>query len=230
MDPVHVRGDDEPAQPPVQPAGQADVAVIEHGHAVQDHLEKDDRYHRRSQGQDDRELDQHGQDDLDGVKARPGGQVVVQVGMVDPVQPPQGGHGVEKDVLGPDRQVQGDHRQGDRQPGVEGELIEQAPALGGGRRRQPHGRDGEEQPQHQGIEHHQPQITGPASDLGNRQGPPGGAPLPQGHGGEDAKKGAETDGRLMGLDEAIHGRLPPIPGLGLGSQSGRSPVFIQPKS
>ena len=231
VDPVHVRGDEDPAQPPVQPVGQADVAVVEHGHAVQDDLEEDHRHHRRPQDQDDGELDQHGQDDLDGVEARPGGQVVVQVRVVDPVQPPQGGHRVDHDVLEPDDQVQGDHRQEDRQPGREGDLIEQPPALGGGRRRQPHGGDREEQPQQDGVEHHQPQVAAPAQGLGDGQGPPRGAPLPQGHDGEDAKEGAEADDRLVGLDEAVQGGSASGRGSGCWGvvpNTGRSKAVIQP--
>ena len=83
--------------------------------------------------------------------------------------------------------------------------------LGRGGRRQPHGRDREEQAQQDGVEHHQPQVAAPAQGLGDGQGPPRGAQLPQGHEGEDAEEGAEADGRLVGLDEAVQG----------GSASGR---------
>ena len=211
VDPVHVRGDEDPAQPPVQPIGQADVAVVEHGHAVQDDLEEDHRHHRRPQDQDGGELDQHGQHDLEGVEARPGGQVVVQVRVVDPMQPPQGRHRMDHDVLEPDGQVHGDHRQRHRHPEGDGKVVEQPPPLGRGGRRQPHGRDREEQAQQDGVEHHQPQVAAPAQGLGDGQGPPRGAQLPQGHEGEDAEEGAEADGRLVGLDEAVQG----------GSASGR---------
>ena len=49
MHPVHVRGDDDAAQPAVEPFGNGEVAVIELRSRVQQHLENqhgDDYRHR----------------------------------------------------------------------------------------------------------------------------------------------------------------------------------------
>ena len=69
VDPVHLRRDHEPAQDAVEPAGQADVAVVEHRGGVQQHLEDEHGDRRRAERGDGRELDHHRQHDLDRVKA-----------------------------------------------------------------------------------------------------------------------------------------------------------------
>ena len=49
---VHVWGDYEATQQPVQSLGDIEISVIEHGHPVENDLEQDDYYGRGSQNGD----------------------------------------------------------------------------------------------------------------------------------------------------------------------------------
>ncbi len=191
--------------------GQAHVAVVEHGHAVEDHLEQDHRHHRWSQHHDGGELDEHGEDDLDGVEARPGGHVVIQVRVMHPVQAPQDRHRVHHDVLQPDDEIHGDHRDRNGKPERDLEVIEQPPALRGREGRDAHRRRGEQQPQQDCVQGYQPQVVHPAYGLGDRQRPARGQHFPQRHDGEDAEKETEADGGLVRLYERVQGLAPPLP-------------------
>ena len=53
----------------------------------------------KTQQEDGGELDTHGQKYLDGMEARAGGQIIVQVGVVHTVQSPQGGDRMHHHVL-----------------------------------------------------------------------------------------------------------------------------------
>ncbi len=50
--PVHVRGDDQPADERIDPRRQVDIRMVEHGERVQADLEDDDRRRRRAKGND----------------------------------------------------------------------------------------------------------------------------------------------------------------------------------
>jgi hypothetical protein len=97
-----------------RPAGQPDVAVVEHRRGIEQHLEHQHRRGRRAEHGDHRELDQHREDDLDRMEACAGGDVVVGVGVVHLVQAPQQGHRMDHDVLQPDGEVHGRHREHQR--------------------------------------------------------------------------------------------------------------------
>jgi hypothetical protein len=106
---------------------QADVAVVEHRGGVEHHFEDHHGDHRRPEHADGGELDQHRQNDFQRMKARAGGQVVIQIGVMHSMQPPQQRHGMHHDVLQPDDEVHRDHRQ--RHGKHEGhlEMVQQAP-------------------------------------------------------------------------------------------------------
>jgi hypothetical protein len=56
----------------------------------------------------DGELDEHRQQNLDRVETQPGADVELEVGVVHAVEPPQGRHRMEEDMLEIDREVEDD--------------------------------------------------------------------------------------------------------------------------
>ena len=80
----------------------------------------------RRRGSDHADLDAQRQQDFERVEAHAGRDVEVQVGVVDPVQPPQEGHGVEHDVLEVDREVHGEEGKWKCHPCWRTENLEQS--------------------------------------------------------------------------------------------------------
>ncbi len=79
--------------------------MIEHGHPIEDDLEQDYRDDRRPDYHDGGGLDEHREDDLYRVEARPRGQVIIEIRVMHPVQPPQRRDGMHHDVLQPDHKI-----------------------------------------------------------------------------------------------------------------------------
>ena len=121
VDPVHVQGDDYPAQDPGQAEQNAHVTVVEHRGSVQQPLEDQHRDGGRSEHGNHGELSPHREQDLDGVKAQPRGDIELQVGMVHAMQAPEDGDRMEQHMLQIDRQIEGQqrNRQGEREGQVE---------------------------------------------------------------------------------------------------------------
>jgi len=65
------------------------------------------------------------------MEARPGGHVVIGVGVMYAVQSPKERYGVDHDVLQPDDEIQCDHRQRHGKDRRHLEMIEDAPAVFG---------------------------------------------------------------------------------------------------
>ena len=137
--------------------------------------------------------------------------------MVHPVQPPQGRHGVDHDVLQPDDEVHGDHRQrhGDQERHLE--VVDEAPAVFRAESRHAHRRQREDEAQQHRVEHHQAQVAGPAQGLGYGQGAARRGYFPESDQGEHAQEKSEPDDRLVGQHELfeVHESLslPTIDGL-----------------
>jgi len=214
MHAVHVGRDDDPAQYAIERGRQADVAVIEHGRGIEQYLEDHHRDHRRAEHHDGGKLDQHGQDDLDGMETRTRRHVIVEVGMVYAMQPPQRRNGMDHDMLQPDHEVHGDHRQRRRDPERRLEMVEQAPAVFRAEGCQPDRRQGEKQANDHGIEHDQTDIAGPSVGFRYEQRPPGREHLPERDRSERAKEEAEPYGGLVRKHELleIHGASSPCKG------------------
>ena len=175
--------------------------MVEHRGRVEQHLEDHHRQHGWAEHGDGGELDQHRQRDLDRVETRAGGQVIVQVGVVHLVQPPQRRHGVHHHVLQPDHEVHRNHRQRHGQPERHVEVVEQTPAVGHAESGDACGCERERQPQQHGVEHDQAKVAAPALGLGQGQRTARCSQLPQRHGREDTQEETQPDGRLMGQDE-----------------------------
>ena len=208
MHAVHVRRHQQPAQHPVHPPGQAEIAVIEHGGGIENDLEQDHPGQRRPQQQDGGELDQHRQDDLDGMEARPGGHIVIQIGMMNAMEAPQQGHRVNHDMLQVDHQVHGHHGDQDRPAQWQLVIVQQPPALTLGETRHAHGGGRKQQAQHEAVEKHQPQVVGPAPPTRQTQAPSGGFQLPQRHQQKHAKEETEPQRHFVRDQPVIHATTP----------------------
>ena len=196
VDAVHVGGDDERAQRPVGGRGQGEVGVVEHRHAVQDDLEGQDSPGRGAKGVDRADLDQHGEQDLHRVEPDGGSHVEIAVGMVDPVQPPEGWHLVHDHVLRPDQGVEDQDREEEFEPYGQGGGVEQPPTFrlriegrADGQQRQGDG----QQPQGEAVEDDDGPVREPAGGAGLRAGTPGPFRLDQGQQGEEADEDGEAD-------------------------------------
>ena len=198
VDPVHVRRHDDPAQRPVEPQGQAHIAVIEHGGAVQQYLENQHGHGRRPDDDNGGQLEQHRKQDLDRMEAGAGRHVEIQVGMVHAVQPPQRRHGVKHDVLEIDDQIEHDDRERHLEPEGQRDQVEQAPAAFRRQQRQPDGRQRKDQPDQNRVERHDADIAVPAQPARPGERPARRSDLPQRHQGEDAEKETEPDRRFAG--------------------------------
>ena len=170
MHPVHVRCHHHQPQDAVDPQGDVEIAVIEHGRAVEQDLEYDDRHGGCTQDRNGRRLDAHGDDDLDGMKAGAGGEIVIQIRMVHHVEPPQQGNGVEHQMLKVYNEIKQNHRQDDFDPDGPVHIVKHAPPLPSDPHRNPQSACRNEHPQNHGIDDHNTDIREPATCLGCGQG------------------------------------------------------------
>ena len=73
--------------------------MVEHGGAVENDLKKNNREHRGPKSGDGGHFDDHADEDFNGMKPQPRGDINVHVGMMHHVQPPDQGYGVEHHML-----------------------------------------------------------------------------------------------------------------------------------
>src|SRR5947208_9846730 len=111
MDAVHLGGDDDPSQYAFDEPRQTDVAMVEHGGGVKRHLEYEHAKRGSPENGNNRKLNYHRQDDLNGMKAQPCRDIKLQVGVVHPMQPPKRWNSVEDDVLEIDRKIEQKNRE-----------------------------------------------------------------------------------------------------------------------
>ena len=194
---MHVRRHDEPTKGAIEVRRNEDVAVVEHRGRVEHNLEDQHGDGRRTQNHDDRQFDDHGEKDFNRVKTCACCDVEIQIGVVHAVQPPEGGHGVEHDVLEVDGEVEDQHRQQDRQPIRRRQTIQQPPAPLFGNERQTHSGRGDHEAQENRVKGDNTQIARPSDPARDRAPPAGHQNLPQRHEREHPKKEAEADSRFV---------------------------------
>jgi len=129
MDPVHVRGDHQEPQQPIDPHGDKEVAMVEHGRSIQKDFKDDDADRGGPQDGNGSRLDSQRNDNLEGMKSRAGGHVVVHVRVVHHMQTPQNRDRMKHDMLHIDDEVQDHDGQHHFQPEGPLDLIEDAPTL-----------------------------------------------------------------------------------------------------
>ncbi len=96
---MHIWRNKKPAQHPAQAGWQAYIAAIEHGGNIERYLKDHHSNHRRTQHQDCGKLDQHRENNFKGVKAGSGGNIEIEVSMVNPMQAPERRDGVDHHML-----------------------------------------------------------------------------------------------------------------------------------
>jgi len=92
--PMHAGGDEHPVQPPLPGHGQAQVAVVKQGGAVEPHFIDQVSQRRHADQAHLEEAEDRGVEHLAPVKAERRGHIHVRVGVVDVVEAPQEGPGV----------------------------------------------------------------------------------------------------------------------------------------
>ena len=203
MHPMHVGCHDQPAEPAIEPLGQCHIAVVEQCRHVQQHFEQHDSPHCRSQGGDHAQLEERRQQDLERMKARPGGDVEIEVGVVHAMQPPESRDGMKQHMLQVDCQIEQGHGQHHFKPRRPGERGPESPATLGGQGRGPHGGDWQQPPCRHGVQQGQRQVVGPARPLAHCQPPPGTENFPGRHRDQDQQARSQADGHF---ERVVHDR------------------------
>lgn len=111
VNPVQIASHDHPPKDAIDGRRYANVAVIEHGSGIEQHLEGHDGLGRGAQDRNRGKLDEHRQDHLNRMKPEAGRDVAIHVRMVHHVEAPEERHGVEHDVLQIERDIQRDDPQ-----------------------------------------------------------------------------------------------------------------------
>ena len=98
--------------------------MAEHGVAVKDDLKYQYGQRRRPEEIDNPELDDHGEDDFHRVKTDAGGEIEIQVAVMDHVEPPQRGHEMKYDVLKVDEKIEDDNTGEDGKPKGQRQMVQ----------------------------------------------------------------------------------------------------------
>jgi hypothetical protein len=98
----------------------------------------------------------------------PGGDVEIQIGVVDHVQPPEQRHRVKRHVLEVNGQVQQRDGQNHFEPVGPGQMLQQPPAAFLRRQRDAHRAQRQEQASRDAVEHDEAKVAGPANRTAER--------------------------------------------------------------
>ena len=198
VDAVHIGGDDEQPEQAVEPHPQADVPMAEHRGPVQQDLEDDNRQGGNAEGRHRRKFDQRGEEDLQGVKPQPRGDVYVEIGVVHTVEAPEEGERVKQHMLEVDDQVEQQDADQDRRPEWHGQMVQGPPPAGGSEQGETDGEDGCQEARHTSIDQRYGEIDPPAGGLTRGERTAGRTDLGEGDEDEDREEGAEPDRGFVG--------------------------------
>jgi len=129
MNAMHVGRDHHPAKDSLQARRNEDVAVVEHGGGIEQNFKKEDAERGRTDGCDLAKFDCQREKDFDGMEARAGGDIDVQVGMVHAMKPPQDRLVMKDPVLNVDHQIEREPGSNDGNPARDRHDIEQTPSV-----------------------------------------------------------------------------------------------------
>jgi len=200
---VHRRRDEDGAQRAVDGRRDAHVAMGEVAQRNGRDVGRDHRPDRRAQRDDGGDHRDVSGDRLDRVEAQADREVVVDVAVVDAVQPPQHRHPVPQPVIAVAHRVERDERQREGGGGRERDDVHESPAALG---REPGGcavRDRQQERQDAVVERQQPQVRRPALAQRRPRGACRGERLP----GADDREPADERAEVEGNDEdgRVHG-------------------------
>ncbi len=178
---------------------------------------RNDRQRQRAEEDDDRRPDAQREEDLDRVEPYPRACVEAEIGVMNAVQAPQGGHRVKHHVLQVDREVEGKQSQRPGRPRRKRNPVQHPhAALCGQHGSREHGSPGDDSCG-QGVQEDEPEVRRPAKSARLAELPSRARPFPNGHRAEYGEKGTETNPGFhahgswltsMGRPEARHSGKP----------------------
>lgn len=124
MDAVHIWRHDDAAKYAVQRHREPQVRVIEERGAVQQDLEGQNRRHGRSEGGHGAHLEPHRERDFGWVEAQTCRRVEVEVRVVNAMEPPERGYGVEQDMLEIDGDIEHHNSEDEGELARNGEVMQ----------------------------------------------------------------------------------------------------------
>ena len=191
MNPVHVRRDNEKAQYSVDGGPDAQIAVVEHGCRVQEHLEDQDGDGRRPERRDNHHLYAQRQRYFQGMKAEACGDVEIEVRVMHAVQPPQCRDHMEQDMLHVYCEIEHDHGYENGEPHRQRNGVQQPEAriLGVDRNADHAGR--RHQTEQQCIGGDDGEIVRPSYHAAKRSCPARAYGFPKAHDDEDREEKAD---------------------------------------
>jgi len=194
---VHIRCHDDETQQPVEGQGEFEVAVAEHGGTVKDNFKNQNGKGRRSEEIDDPELDDHREDDLQRVKTDPGGEIEIQIAVVNHVEPPQRGCEVKEDMLEVDEKIEDDNARDDGQPVGDLDTVEETPASLRRDQGKSYRHQGENDANDQSADGHDTEVIKPAHRFGRCQESAGHPAFQEGKRKQRSEKKPQPDDGLV---------------------------------
>lgn len=171
--------------------------MVEQAGGIEENFEEDHGQSGRTNGDNSNYLDPHGEKNLNGMKADSGGDIEVEVGVVNAVEPPEQGDEMEYGVLKVDDKIESCNPDEKFQPVREREVVKQPPTAILSQERHPHSLDREEDSQGKGVNQDQPEVAIPSKSLGGVQVTSGRKKLPGRHGDQDDQKEGESNHAFM---------------------------------
>ena len=113
---MHIRRHKEPTQTPVQPFRKTDITVVENRRGVQDDFKGEGGPNRCSQRNNDHRFVGEREEYLDRMKTEAGRGIESKISMVDLMQTPQQGEGMEETVLDVEGEVEDEEGDRDGEP------------------------------------------------------------------------------------------------------------------
>ena len=126
---MHVGRDDQPAKESLQPGGDEDVAVVEHGGGIEQNFKKKHAERRCADGGNGGKLNCKRQEYLDRMEASAGGDIDIQVSVMHAMEPPKHWLVMKGPVLEVNDEVEDEHGGDDGNPARDRRDIEQTPSV-----------------------------------------------------------------------------------------------------
>jgi len=162
VDAVEVRRHEHEAQCAVPARIHTPVGVGEHRRGHEQRLVDHHGHERRAQGGHDAGSERAREQGLRRMEAQRRREVVVHVGVVHAVEPPEQRHAVEQAVLQVAREVESHERDAHREPSRRVGPVEEPDAALGRQDRRPHRDEGQRRPHDERIDHAEGEVGEPA--------------------------------------------------------------------
>ena len=205
MHTMHVGRDHEPAKQALQSGGDKDIAVVEHRGGIEQKFEEKHTQRRRSDDGDRAKFDYEREENFDGVKARAGGDVDIEVGVVHAMEPPKDRLIMKRPMLEVNHQIEHKDGSGDGNPAGHRCNVEQTPPMILHPESEADGARWNEKSHHEAINERDPDIRGPAGTPLQGGGPSRKKALTNRKKRQDSKITGEPDERFVFEQGRSHG-------------------------